>query len=259
MAEKLDLSWFDLNNYKSLKDFNLVQWINVLGFRSRLDYLLKEKKGDYSDQEKSHIDIIISTIRNSPLLSPFKEISAWESIDPSFSFNTCSVRSTSLYLLAKISEDCRLEDWAKDPVNTDPFIPVDLIFHKNPSIGDMAFTNVLVDLSGSDKQIKKDFLYWLENYRRATGYYAPKKNFTEKNSNEWISMQLLPYIDLTLIALYEGISITQYKLGSLLFPDDIEIDGTERIRRTVKPKAEWLLEQSTSLAMQSQVNSSYTT
>ena len=311
MTKKIDLSWFDLNNYKSLEHFDLAQWINVLGFRMRLNYLLKEKNGDYSDEEISQINSIISTIRNSPLLSPFEEFSAGGSIDSSFSFNTCSVRSTSLYMLAKISEDCRLKDWvavqysnedidedigelisnllnfetaqeARDfidsnpsiktkgvtkdflrsiegPVNSDSFIPVDLIFHKNPSLGDISFTSVLVDLSSSDEQISKDFLYWLENYRRETGYYAPKRNFTEKKFNEWITMQLLPYIDLTLIALHEGTSITQYKLGSLLFPDDIEIDGTERIRRTVKPKANWLLEDSTLLAMQSQVNSSYPT
>ena len=252
MKKKIDLSWFDLNNYKSLKHFDLAQWINVLGFRMRLNYLLKEKKGDYSDEEKSQIDSIISTIKYNPLQSPFEDFSTGESTDSSFSFNTCSVRSTSLYLFAKIALDCRLEDWVKDPINTDPFIPVDLVFHKNPSLGDMSLTNVLVDLSSSDEQISQDFLYWLAHYRRDTGYYAPKKNFTEKNLDEWISMQLLPYIDLTLIALHEGTSITQYKLGYLLFPDDIEIDGTERIRRTVKPKANWLLEDSTSLAMQSQ-------
>ncbi len=49
MTKKIDPSWFDLNNYKSLMHFDLAQWINVLGFRMRLNYLLKEKKGDYSE------------------------------------------------------------------------------------------------------------------------------------------------------------------------------------------------------------------
>lgn len=259
MAEKLDLSWFDLNNYKSLKDFTLTQWINALGFRARLNYLLEEKKEDYSDEEKSEIEVAIFSIKNTPIL--YKVIFSFDgSKNPSFSFNTFSVRSTPVNLFRKISEDCRLKDWENDSDNNDPFnIPVDLIFRRNPKISDMLFTNLLVNLSGTDEQIKKDFLYWLENYRKLMGYYAPKRDFTEKNFNEWVSMQLLPYIDLSLIALYERTSITQYKLGCLLFPDDIEIDSTERIRRTVKPKAEWLLNDSTSISMQAQVYSSFTT
>ncbi len=59
--------------------------------------------------------------------------------------------------------------------------------------------------------------------------------------NKWIKYRVLAYLDLKLISDFEGRSITQNKLGRMIYPDEFDIDLTERIRRSVIPCADSLL------------------
>lgn len=115
---------------------------------------------------------------------------------------------------------------------------------------------VMVNLLATDEQVMRDFQYWLTEYRKAKRhkYEARKKNFTNKDVSEWIEYRVLPYMDLMIVAKLEGKTITNFKAGTLLFPDnvDIDVDPTERVRRTIKPKARLLLKYSALTAIRSQ-------
>jgi hypothetical protein len=65
---------------------------------------------------------------------------------------------------------------------------------------------------------------------------------------------LLPYIDLMIVAKQEKKHITQPQIARLIFPDEYEVDITERVRRTTKTNAEWLMRWETLLAIDNQVN-----
>jgi hypothetical protein len=124
---------------------------------------------------------------------------------------------------------------------------------KERSIGLQVLNIVGVDLGASDEQIMSDFRHWLTEYKKFTGYKSPKRNFTDKDLSEWVEYRILPYIDLKSVAKFEGKIITQAKMARLIFPNEYDIDITERLRRTTKPKADWLFSYSTTSAILAQI------
>ncbi len=133
--------------------------------------------------------------------------------------------------------------------------PYDLRF-KDMGVSSEGLTNVVVDLSATDEQILTDFRHWLSTFRKVIGITAPPRNFDERQFKDWIDSRVVPYIDLTLWTQANNIIITQNTLGEALFPDEDSIDTTERIRRTVKPKAEHLLREETARALEYQSTTS---
>ena len=97
-----------------------------------------------------------------------------------------------------------------------------------------------VELNATDEQLKVDFEIWLKQ-QRETKSIKREKMFTDKDIAKWRNNKILPYLDLTLIARAEGIKLTQHALGKMLFPEEYDVDLTERIRRTIKPMADLLL------------------
>jgi hypothetical protein len=110
--------------------------------------------------------------------------------------------------------------------------------------------HVTVDLDATDEQIENDFSHWLKHYRKASGYRVPKKKvheklFSQKTFDKWIECGLIPYLDLVIVAKMEGKTISQEKLGEVIFPDEPECNLDYRIRTITKPEAERLMEEST--------------
>jgi hypothetical protein len=98
-----------------------------------------------------------------------------------------------------------------------------------------------VNMHASDEQIVEDFKNWLANTRRVMNKKTAKKRFSVMDFNEWAEYQILPYLDLKIWSLFSGCHLTQVMIGNALFPDELDIDTTERIRRTTKKKADWLM------------------
>ncbi len=51
------------------------------------------------------------------------------------------------------------------------------------------------------------------------------------------SARVIPYWDLVTIAKYENAKIPNHVLGKALFPDEVDVDITERIRKVTKRKS----------------------
>ncbi|TPQ24336.1 hypothetical protein C2U68_20270 [Methylomonas koyamae] len=107
---------------------------------------------------------------------------------------------------------------------------------------DKAF--LLVNLHATDEHIMEDFKNWLIKTRESSSKKSAKKAFTEIDFKEWTEYKILPFIDLKIWGEISGHRLTNSVVGNLLFPEEPEIDTTERIRRTTKPKAERLLNSS---------------
>ena len=97
---------------------------------------------------------------------------------------------------------------------------------------------ITVDLRASDEDLILEFKNWLYEKRKSQkDIEFREKMFGEKEFSDWIKNRILPYLDLTIIAKAKGIKITNALMGNLLFPDDIEVDVAEKVRKTVKPMA----------------------
>ncbi|ATG89129.1 hypothetical protein MKLM6_0857 [Methylomonas koyamae] len=98
-----------------------------------------------------------------------------------------------------------------------------------------------INLHANDEQIIDDFRHWLSNIRELVNKKSAKKDFCESDFNEWAEYKVLPYIDLKIWSMLCERKITQSMIARALYPDEYEIDITERIRKTTKKKADWLM------------------
>ena len=68
----------------------------------------------------------------------------------------------------------------------------------------------------------------------------PGTKFKEDDYLKWHDFKVLPCLDLSLWAKLKNVSITNKLMGEALFPNEFDLDNTERIRQTVKPLANYL-------------------
>jgi len=95
---------------------------------------------------------------------------------------------------------------------------------------------VSIDLSASNEQILDSLSHWLNDQRKS----APKvrlNRVTKKDFDDWIIAKIVPYFDLINLALLDGTRISNHKIGDLLFPDEVDVDVAERVRKVTQPKA----------------------
>lgn len=284
MAEKFDTSWFELSKYDFLKGANLANWEKFLSIRYELySFICYGEKSEVASCED--VFNFIAMIKKAPSYvkhfqdkNPFSDKPDFTH-NPERPFNTYSVRSLSvfdaylrgdfincsrsalracqinmgiisprydLYADAEVVESKRFNS---DLLNK----PIDFLIKDTGRKTRTAFSSVTIDLEATDEQILKDFQHWLTEYRKAIKEYAPQKNFTDETLSDWVKWQLLPYIDLMTVAKYEGKKLHHHVAARLLFPDEFDVDTTERIRRKTKSKAEWLIQTETIRAIETQL------
>jgi hypothetical protein len=238
MSAELDVSWFDLKKYDGFVKLDLNGWYVQLCTRSTLFE---------SIHKENNFLPIMRGLQKNPIHKTTYECDGFHK---EFSFNTVSVYSTPTFY---VWLDRELNEVPID-IERDASIPYDFLIRQNGI--EMDDANVIVDLNATDEQILSDFKHWLTEYRNATGHKSNKNNFSDKDLAYWHESRLLPYIDLTLSAAIEGKKIMQTKIASLVFKDYQDIDVVDKLRRTTKPKAEWLLSDETLAAIDVQLNSS---
>lgn len=108
------------------------------------------------------------------------------------------------------------------------------------------FAWIAVDLAATDKEIENAFREWLRRFRESDGQHR-EKMFSEADFRSWAHYQVLPYIDLLLWGRYQGVRYTNSLLADTLFPG--QVVDSERIRKTIKPTADHLLDPSTLMAL----------
>jgi hypothetical protein len=96
---------------------------------------------------------------------------------------------------------------------------------------------VKVNLYATDDNIRRGFDAWLATARQATGITTAKKQYNQRDFDQWEKYRILPYLDLTMWARANNVQLTQQTLGEALFPDEIDVSLAERIRKVIDPMA----------------------
>ena len=258
MTEELNTSWFDLKNYEKLNELDFWGWEKQLSKRCRVR----------DDKERAVFSL--KEIKINPIVeyrTPLSDYKAWKQ-------SGSNDNDAAMY--AHFSENYKpwWHDPAIRPFNTYSIMSTPALYawhHKDddkPSLVTMNLAatggyhglddrlgNITIDLTATDKQIKSDFSRWLTEYRKTIDYESYKTNFTDKDLSNWVKWRLLPYIDLTLVAAIEKKTITTVEIGKLIYPDTERhfVDITERMRKTVIPKANWLFRNETLQALRAQI------
>lgn len=111
---------------------------------------------------------------------------------------------------------------------------------------------IKVDLNYSDEDLVIDFKKWLNIKRNSDGIQSFRElPICEKDMEIWGKNRVLAYLDLQLMARLFNSRITNSMIGNLLFPDDLDIDSTEKIRKVVQPKVSKILDMNFMNALQS--------
>jgi hypothetical protein len=245
-------SWFDLNKYDSVESFDIDDWFYQLDKRRVIHKFSKEipetieRLGVSRWKNVNRIAMKrIASIKDNPILTYEKlKRRALSVRDASyFDLHLASYTNQSLANVFNLSEDEWGYEMGKTPIVSKP---------QKGSCFDRAM--LTIDVGATDEQLMNDFSQWLKNHRTITKYKVREKRFTPKDFEKWISNKVLPYLDLTLIANAEDKQLTQNTVGRLLFPNEYNVDLTERIRRSVKPLAELLIDNKTLEALNYQAS-----
>ncbi|CAG9269355.1 DUF6387 family protein [Paraburkholderia caribensis] len=112
---------------------------------------------------------------------------------------------------------------------------------------------IMVDVNQPMVHILEDTQCIVENLRAEFGIYDQRKPFDQKSFDRWHQQRVLAYMDLRILARVNGTKLTEHSIGVALFPDEIEINPAERVRRTIRPLAERLLTIQTSVSLAAQI------
>lgn len=262
MHTDLDISWFDLKKYSDVKNFDIHDWsfqlhkryfvkkfskqnaeiLSLTGKRLKVWKSLNEEQ--WAKWNKEAIDTILA-IKENPILADQHSGSNCSSNNSHITVKTAAI--SDLYLIknnSRVIESLNNLDDYEFYSSYDDYPIVDSV---NNSPFDR--TMVTIDLGASDEQLIMDFGIWLKNYRDMNQYKSLNENFSQINIQKWALYNVLAYLDLTLIAEAQNQQITQTTLGTMLFPDIHNINLTERIRQTVMPLAEYLLDFKTLMSL----------
>lgn len=112
-----------------------------------------------------------------------------------------------------------------------------------------------INLLASDDQILKEFKDWLIEARSHSNEFPSfhiKRQFSSKELLDWHKSRVIPYWDLTTIAMFENATIPFHVLGDALFPEEWDVDLTERVRKVTKRKCNYIFSKEVILALLAQ-------
>ena len=116
--------------------------------------------------------------------------------------------------------------------------PFDLLERRELSLINDGTLHVEVDLSVSDELVLADFKSWLRAARKEFKMPA-RSEFSAAATQRWVTGRVLPYLDLTLWAALENVTIPEEIMQHALYGDDSIPDG--KVPRTTKKNADQLI------------------
>jgi len=239
--------WFSLKKYATTEQLDISGWIRQIGIRYICEICLTEGKPELFWEGFSAL--MKHGIYNEPDADDAFHVFK---LDPERAqrWITASVRSIDLYDIMHEIDDNIIMDIKRAVYENDENLldtPFDIYrYERDRRAGD---TWLIVDLNATDKQIIDDFQLWLKVIRELLNVKSPKTYFSENKFKQWANARVLPYIDLSLWSKAHNVRIKDKLYGDILFPDEIDIDTTERIRKTTRPLAKKFLSKTTLFAL----------
>ncbi|WP_426992078.1 DUF6387 family protein [Methylomonas sp. CM2] len=241
--------WFNLDNYQTLSTISPLEWYENLHKRRMFFTWTKIAEKNWmegqtwriEDAKKRRMEII-NIITKKPVISvqpdkkPFgprntlKPLSNRDVIN-----NYDKLRESAPPVFFDYLE---LEKQSRDAAYTMSYRNDELKKYFDDYCEPWGFGNAIlsVGLHATDEHIIQDFKIWLAKTRKLLAKASAKRVFTNADFSEWTEYKILPYLDLQIWSIYSGSRITQAMIGNAIFPDELDVDTTERIRKTTKKR-----------------------
>ena len=249
--------WFSLHNYNETKFLTPLEWYENLHKRrmffvfqslshSNRQDISEWRKEDAAKRCKEFLDLIAEK----PVIRVNNEKEIFYSKTTVYSLNNYGLVHNYNWLAKNAPpvffEYVEIQNQSEDDAFTLANRDEELknFFKDQCSSWDNEKALISVNLHATDEHIIEDFKNWLANTRISHTKQAAKKMFSKTDFMEWAEYQILPYLDLKIWSIFMDCHITQVTIGNAIFPDELNVDTTERIRRTTKKKAEWLMNHS---------------
>lgn len=230
---------FDISKYDECSALNITGWSTQLQWRK---WWFEESLTE--DDITDILECPLSDVADSNEIIPENE-------------GIVSVADTAIYSIFILGEEIQREiKWARPlmekyneaskhaltPIPNELITSFDSeIMKSSAAYGSHQFGHISVDLSATDGVILESFKSWLGTRREEmANYYETNervKKFTQKDFAQWTNKKVLPYLDIQILGKHFGFSTPYHVIGELLFPDEVEVDTTERIRKVVNPAA----------------------
>jgi hypothetical protein len=281
-------SWFKLENYDAAKTFTAIRWVQEIDSRLAMRSALCS---EIASSDPSSIDAgsrafavdTVDQIKTNGLISEdflaldpvslsskrWAKMQRFAKAYGKFEHTTASVKSMSVFdawhMLCESNRfeeiDRALKEFRKlrFPKDMKRSAQIDAKYsHPLSMIGTKFEIEcdrfAVIDLEASDQQIMREFSTWLSEQR--SRYYdlpVPKKLFTSTDFSDWHEAGILPYFDLTTIAKIDNKKLPLHAIGDALFPNEIDVDVAERVRKVTKRKASQIFRLGTLWALDQQV------
>lgn len=255
------LEWFDINNYDNVKNWGRADWILVIQLRRTIwrdnDTFYKKEinklcelfnytvtSGMFIDDEQITYDRDL--VRDFCFLdfgSLYEDIFIRNKTLIECLNKACHELSEQI-IESKDSDSGKLCIWDFGGGYLDVLDDNCLKNITDPDITDPEFRSseihflAHINLDATDDQLIASFKNWLDKKREIlSDTEGKKRRFNDSDFKEWHEMRLLAYIDLKLWSRLTRNNLTNYQISQLIFSDVFDIDITEKIRKTVGPKA----------------------
>ncbi|WP_175803710.1 DUF6387 family protein [Burkholderia ambifaria] len=229
---------FQLERYASTDSFDIVDWVLNLEARFFLSCLSSSTK----DLRGGH-ENFLNSILDDPVVKP----TAARTSGPPQDFPAVIDFEVGDYFWGGVQDDRfglykEAFDRSRD---NDKVTDIDKQLLSKPMW--MMFTEcdlgyednvaVRVNLHCSEEKIVRDFTNWLRRTRERLSISAPRRPVQSRDFEEWSRFKVLPFLDLWLWSRVHDIRIPHQEIGVALFPDELDVNVAERIRKVVVPLA----------------------
>ena len=256
--------WFDLDNYSSVETFGIREWRNELVHRVVTETLIEIRDdGVKHEAVENELDEEMACIRRRPTgqrrglrrakgkmmareartaFTPVQELTVYEAF--------CIADDRKKWEQWK--EACEAQEDGKESAEQRKLVTSTYEANLLADGVDSGLSFLTVELWVTDEHLTQAFKTWLDGRRKTTGPSTNDRAFTEKDFQAWSRWQVLPYIDLTLWSKFCRTRIGLAAMGETLFPNETEVDTTDRVRRTTKRRADWLMRDEIQIALGNQ-------
>jgi hypothetical protein len=231
-------TWFNLKKYETTSSFTVDDWISQLSHRLDIQWHLNPKRIIKRGAGYRHMLSKFDAIKENPTLPIFGP-------DPWVVENEVEIDGVSAFvqplkcgLAHALAEDIEQYYGLNERGNLGLAAGYSVSkFYKDSESYMAPLAPVVIDLYGSDVDIKKDFNRLLEQVRAHTGIESKKGHITPREFEKLQDYNILPYSDLMIWCAIEGRSISANVILNVLFAGDSEIDkiGEPFIHKTLKP------------------------
>jgi len=259
MSNEIDLSWFDLSKYDSVREFTIFDWYIQLASRLCFkkpnnfvamgmvdDCIWLENTNDPSDREHQKFDIglkknnkyYFEKIKKEPIIRTNLTVGSLPLFSDGIQYPVPVVRG------AKIGDVYHMDDIRKQLNETIEECFERPLLHDDESIN---MGLISINFNAPESLIIEQLKKIVKN--KKSGH----KLFSDSDMRGWEDLCILPCIDLLIYVEMNDVSIEHNIIGQLLFPDTYNIALPDRVRRSVLPKAKKLLTVKTVLSMEQQL------